>query len=39
VLEALVADEDGRWVERRRGDDPEALGHELAAAAAAAERH
>jgi hydroxymethylbilane synthase len=34
-LEALVADEDGRWVERRRGEDPEALGRELAAAAAA----
>jgi hydroxymethylbilane synthase len=35
ALEALVADEDGRWVERRRGDDPETLGRELAAAAAA----
>jgi hydroxymethylbilane synthase len=35
VLEGLVADGDGRWVERRRGDDPEALGRELAAAAAA----
>jgi hydroxymethylbilane synthase len=35
VLEGLVADEDGGWVERRRGDDPEALGRELAAAAAA----
>ena len=34
VLEGLVADEDGRWVERRRGDDPESLGRELAAAAA-----
>jgi hydroxymethylbilane synthase len=33
VLEGLVADEDGRWVERRRGDDPEALGRELAALA------
>jgi hydroxymethylbilane synthase len=33
ALEGLVADEDGRWVERRRGDDPEALGRELAAAA------
>jgi hydroxymethylbilane synthase len=33
VLEALVADEDGRWVERRRGDDPAALGRELAALA------
>jgi hydroxymethylbilane synthase len=35
VLEGLVADEDGAWVERRRGDDPEALGRELAALAAA----
>jgi hydroxymethylbilane synthase len=35
TLEALVADEDGRWVERRRGDDPAALGAELLAAAAA----
>jgi len=34
-LEGLVADEEGRWVERRRGDDPEALGRDLAAAAAA----
>jgi hydroxymethylbilane synthase len=34
-LEALVADEDGRWLERRRGDDPVALGRELAAAVAA----
>jgi hydroxymethylbilane synthase len=34
VLEALVADEDGRWVERRRSDDPVALGAELAALAA-----
>ena len=31
ALEALVADEDGRWIERRRGDDPAALGAELAA--------
>ncbi len=30
ALTALVADEDGRWVERRTGDDPEALGRELA---------
>jgi hydroxymethylbilane synthase len=29
-LTALVADEDGRWVERLSGDDPEALGRELA---------
>ena len=35
VLEGLVADEDGRWLERRRGDDPVALGRELAAFAAA----
>jgi hydroxymethylbilane synthase len=34
TLVGLVADEDGRWVERRSGDDPEALGRELAAAAA-----
>src|SRR5690349_4676238 len=34
ALEGLVADEEGRWVERRRGDDPEALGRELADAAA-----
>jgi hydroxymethylbilane synthase len=31
ALTALVADEDGAWVERRRGDDPEALARELAA--------
>jgi hydroxymethylbilane synthase len=30
ALEALVADEEGRWVERRRGDDPVQLGRELA---------
>jgi hydroxymethylbilane synthase len=30
ALTALVADEDGRWVERVMGDDPEALGRELA---------
>jgi hydroxymethylbilane synthase len=29
-LTALVADEDGRWVERRAGDDPDALAAELA---------
>jgi hydroxymethylbilane synthase len=29
-LTGLVADEDGRWVERFTGDDPEALGLELA---------
>jgi len=31
TLTALVAAEDGSWVERRRGDDPVALGLELAA--------
>jgi hydroxymethylbilane synthase len=31
TLTALVADEDGRWVERRSGDDPAALADELAA--------
>lgn len=30
TLEGLVAAEDGSWVERRRGDDPVALGRELA---------
>jgi hydroxymethylbilane synthase len=34
VLTALVADPDGRWVERRTGDDPVALASELAALAA-----
>ncbi|MGH3002550.1 MAG: hydroxymethylbilane synthase [Gaiellaceae bacterium] len=34
TLHALIADEDGAWVERRSGDDPEALGRELAALAA-----
>ena len=29
TLTALVADEDGAWIERRSGDDPEALGREL----------
>jgi hydroxymethylbilane synthase len=33
-LVALIADEDGRWVERRSGDDPVALGEELARLAA-----
>jgi len=37
VLEALVADEDGRWVVRRRGSDAAALGRELAALARAQE--
>ena len=33
ALTALVAAEDGSWVERVRGDDPEALGRELVALA------
>jgi len=33
TLRALVADEEGRWLEGRAGDDPEALAAELAAAA------
>ena len=37
-LEALVADEDGRWLERRTGADPVALGRELAAFAQEAPR-
>ncbi len=37
ALEALVAGEDGSWVERRRGQDPAALGRELAALAAVRE--
>ena len=28
-LTALVADEDGAWIERRTGVDPEAVAHEL----------
>ena len=32
-LEALVADEDGAWIERRTGDDPAALAAELTALA------
>jgi hydroxymethylbilane synthase len=35
TLAALVADEDGRWLERRTGDDPIALAAELVAAAEA----
>jgi len=35
VLRALIADEDGRWLESRSGDDPEALARELLALAAA----
>jgi hydroxymethylbilane synthase len=30
TLTALVADEDGGWIERRTGEDPVALGKELA---------
>ncbi len=33
TLVGLVADEDGRWLERRSGDDPAAVGEELARAA------
>jgi hydroxymethylbilane synthase len=33
TLTALVAAEDGSWIERRTGDDPAALGRELAALA------
>jgi hydroxymethylbilane synthase len=36
TLTALVADEDGAWVERRSGDDPSALAAELLAALPAA---
>lgn len=35
TLTGLVADPDGKWVERRTGDDPAALGRELAALAGA----
>jgi hypothetical protein len=31
VLTGLVAAEDGSWLERRTGDDPDSLGRELAA--------
>ena len=34
TLTALIADEDGRWIERRVGDDPGALGEELVRIAA-----
>jgi len=37
TLSALVAAEDGSWLERRSGPDPRALGEELAAFAAARE--
>ena len=33
TLTALVAAEDGTWIERAQGDDPEALGRELASLA------
>jgi hydroxymethylbilane synthase len=33
VLHALIAGDDGEWVERRSGDDPVALAHELTALA------
>ena len=35
TLQALVADDDGAWIERRAGDDPEALAAALVEAAAA----
>ena len=35
TLRALIADDDGAWVERRSGDDPVALAEELAGLAAA----
>jgi hydroxymethylbilane synthase len=38
TLTALVADEDGRWVERRTGNDPVALAAELAGSAEARAR-
>lgn len=38
ALAALVAAEDGTWVERRHGDDPEAVADELVAAQAARAR-
>jgi len=37
VLQALIADTDGRWLERRSGDDPAALGRALVELAAARE--
>jgi hypothetical protein len=36
ALHALIADDDGAWVERRSGDDPERLAAELLAARAEA---
>jgi hydroxymethylbilane synthase len=38
VLTALVAAEDGSWIHRVSGDDPESLGRELAARAESAQR-
>jgi hydroxymethylbilane synthase len=35
TLSALIADEDGRWIERRSGNDPAVLADDLLAAAAA----
>jgi hypothetical protein len=35
LLTALVAAEDGTWLERRSGDDPEAVARELAGFVAA----
>ena len=35
ILHALIADEDGAWIERRSGDDPVALAEELVGLAAA----
>lgn len=35
TLHALIADDDGRWIERRSGDDPVALAEELGRLAAA----
>jgi hydroxymethylbilane synthase len=35
TLHALIADEDGAWIERRSGDDPVALAEELAGVVAA----
>jgi hypothetical protein len=35
TLRALVADDDGAWIERRAGDDPEALAAVLVEAASA----
>jgi hydroxymethylbilane synthase len=35
ILHALIADDDGRWVERRSGEDPVALAEELGRLAAA----